>query len=136
MTSSPFRSSGVSGKKKETCSYRRLHCASQGQLQMLRHQKPFQVNISYTGDPLDEWHVLDGDAAESHLLCPGHRSCHGRHDRLDSEAWSLWLLYLGSGGKSYMLLTLCKSPPIFAYQQKTPRSCDSKKLKTQILEIL
>lgn len=41
MTSSHFRSCGVSGKKKETCSYRRLHCPSQGQLQMLTHQKPF-----------------------------------------------------------------------------------------------
>ena len=101
---------------------------------MLRYQKPFQMDISCTGDPLDEWHVLDGDAAESHLLCPGHRSSHGRHDRLNSEAWSLWLLYLGSGGKSYMLLTLCKCPPFLHISRRHQEAATVKNLRLKYLK--
>ena len=53
--------------------------------------------INFAGGPPHEWGLPDGDATQPDLLHPGHGRRHGRHDRLDSKAWALWLLYLGAG---------------------------------------
>ena len=49
------------------------------------------------GGPPHERGLFDRDAAQPDLLQLGHGRRHGRHDRLDSKACTLWLLYLGAG---------------------------------------
>ena len=56
----------------------------------------------------------DGNAAEPDLLCLGLGRCHGRHDRLNSKACALWLLYLGSGIIKDVLRNTChKNDPVY-----------------------
>ena len=56
-----------------------------------------RIALFFAGGPPHEWVLPDGDAVQPDLLLLGHSRHHGRHDRLNSKAWDLWLLYLGAG---------------------------------------